>query len=106
MSSSVLVATYLNASQSGKGATGGGKQGINGEVEKGLVTLISSDNPGLQVPFFCLKQTYCCIMLLYELNHAADFECLIWFVCDFFSSTKLYQTVRKRASIMSDHIQR
>ncbi|XP_024934293.1 uncharacterized protein LOC107429543 isoform X2 [Ziziphus jujuba] len=49
VSSSVLVATYSNASQNGKGATGGGKQGINGEVEKGLLTLISSDSPGLQV---------------------------------------------------------
>lgn len=59
VSSSVLVATYLNTStQNGKGATGGGKKGINGEVEKGLVTLISSDSSGLQVPFYCLKQRY------------------------------------------------
>lgn len=55
MSSSVLVATYSNASmQNGKGAIGGGKPGMNGEVEKGLLTLISSDSPGIQVPFFFL----------------------------------------------------
>ena len=33
-------------------ANGGGKPGINCEVEKGLLTLISSDSPGLQVPSF------------------------------------------------------
>ncbi|XP_062164204.1 uncharacterized protein LOC133870931 [Alnus glutinosa] len=50
VSSSMLVVTYLNASlQNGKGAFGGGKPATNGEVEKGLVTLISSDSPGLQV---------------------------------------------------------
>ncbi|KAG2707815.1 hypothetical protein I3843_05G149100 [Carya illinoinensis] len=50
VSSSVLVVTYLNASlQNGKGAIGGGKPGTSGEFEKGLVTLISSDSPGLQV---------------------------------------------------------
>ncbi|XP_059446182.1 uncharacterized protein LOC132177754 [Corylus avellana] len=50
VSSSVLAVTYLNASlQNGKGAIGGGKAATNGEVEKGLVTLISSDSPGLQV---------------------------------------------------------
>lgn len=27
---------------------------MNGEVEKGLLTLISSDSPGIQVPFFFL----------------------------------------------------
>ncbi|KAA8532222.1 hypothetical protein F0562_032253 [Nyssa sinensis] len=49
-SSSVLVATYSSVSlQNGKGATGGGKIAVNGEVEKGLLTLISSDTPGLQV---------------------------------------------------------
>lgn len=49
-SSSVLAVTHLNASlQNGKGAIGGGKPATNGEVEKGLVTLISSDSPGLQV---------------------------------------------------------
>lgn len=52
VSSSVLVASYSNASmQNGKSGLGGGKPGINGEVEKGLLTLISSDSPGLQVPF-------------------------------------------------------
>lgn len=53
VSSSVLLATYSNASlQNGKGAIGGGKPGINGEVEKGLLKLISSDSPGIQVRFF------------------------------------------------------
>ena len=52
-SSSVLVATYSNGSlQNGKGAIGGGKPAMNGEVEKGLLTLISSDNPGLQVSLY------------------------------------------------------
>ncbi|KAF9674465.1 hypothetical protein SADUNF_Sadunf10G0130000 [Salix dunnii] len=50
VSSSVLVATYSHTSiQNGKGAIGGGKLAANGEVEKGLLTLISSDSPGLQV---------------------------------------------------------
>ncbi|KAI5574548.1 hypothetical protein BDE02_10G151800 [Populus trichocarpa] len=50
VSSSVLVATYSHTSlQNGKGAIGGGKMAVNGEVEKGLLTLISSDSPGLQV---------------------------------------------------------
>ncbi|PHT54021.1 hypothetical protein CQW23_08483 [Capsicum baccatum] len=49
-SSSVVVATFSNTtSQNGKGAIGGGKLVINGEVEKGLLTLVSSDAPGLQV---------------------------------------------------------
>lgn len=34
-----------------KGYGGGGKSAMNVEVEKGLLTLISSDNPGLQVYF-------------------------------------------------------
>ncbi|XP_050210366.1 uncharacterized protein LOC126660749 isoform X2 [Mercurialis annua] len=50
VSSSVLLATYFPASlQSGKGAIGGGKPAVNGEVEKGLLTLVSSDNAGLLV---------------------------------------------------------
>ncbi|XP_048228938.1 uncharacterized protein LOC8286536 isoform X1 [Ricinus communis] len=50
VSSSVLLATYsLVSLQNGKGAIGGGKSAVNGEIEKGLLTLISSDNPGLQV---------------------------------------------------------
>lgn len=50
VSSSVLVATHSSVSlQNGKGTIGGGKSGINGEVEKGLLTLISSDCTGLQV---------------------------------------------------------
>ncbi|KAK6921445.1 hypothetical protein RJ641_011952 [Dillenia turbinata] len=49
-SSSVLVATYSNAFfPNNKGAIGGGKPGLNGEFEKGLLTLILSDSPGLQV---------------------------------------------------------
>lgn len=52
-SSSVLVATYSHGSlQNGKVAIGGGKPAVNGEVEKGLLTLISSDNPGLQVSVY------------------------------------------------------
>ncbi|XP_027166117.1 uncharacterized protein LOC113766090 [Coffea eugenioides] len=48
-SSSVLVATFSSThSLNGKGSTGGGKLSGNGEVEKGLLTLISSDAPGLQ----------------------------------------------------------
>ncbi|CAJ1933785.1 unnamed protein product [Sphenostylis stenocarpa] len=50
VSSSVLVATYSHSSlQNGRGAIGGGKPTMNGEVEKGLLTLISSDTPGLQI---------------------------------------------------------
>ncbi|XP_004297760.1 PREDICTED: uncharacterized protein LOC101297139 [Fragaria vesca subsp. vesca] len=50
VSSSVLLAAYSNAAlQNGKGAIGGGKPGMNGEVEKGLLTLVSSDSPGIQV---------------------------------------------------------
>ncbi|GMJ04484.1 hypothetical protein like AT3G19895 [Hibiscus trionum] len=50
VSSSMVVATYSHMSlQTGKGALGGGKPGKTAEVEKGLLTLISSDGPGLQV---------------------------------------------------------
>ncbi|XP_058090381.1 uncharacterized protein LOC131236881 [Magnolia sinica] len=50
VSSSVLVASYSHASlQNGKGAIGGGKPAMNSEVEKGLLTLIASDSPGIQV---------------------------------------------------------
>lgn len=56
VSSSVLIASYSNASlQNGKGAIGGGKPAFNGEVEKGLLTLVSSDNSGIQVSFGVLK---------------------------------------------------
>ncbi|XP_059656428.1 uncharacterized protein LOC132303257 isoform X2 [Cornus florida] len=49
-SSSMLVSTYSHTSlQNGKGAIGGGKLAMSGEFEKGLLTLISSDTPGLQV---------------------------------------------------------
>ncbi|CAA3020960.1 uncharacterized protein LOC111399232 isoform X1 [Olea europaea var. sylvestris] len=49
-SSSVLVSMHSHmSSQHGKGAIGGGKIAVSGEVEKGLLTLISSDAPGLQV---------------------------------------------------------
>ncbi|CDP08028.1 unnamed protein product [Coffea canephora] len=47
---SVLVAAFSSThSLNGKGSTGGGKLSRNGEVAKGLLTLISSDAPGLQV---------------------------------------------------------
>lgn len=49
-SSSVLVASYLHTSSlKGKGAIGGGNITANHESEKGLLTLVSSDAPGLQV---------------------------------------------------------
>ncbi|XP_071706852.1 uncharacterized protein [Rutidosis leptorrhynchoides] len=49
-SSSVLVASYLQTSlQKGKGAIGGGNITTNHEIEKGLLTLVCSDAPGLQV---------------------------------------------------------
>lgn len=49
-SSSVLLATYSHtSSQNGKGVLGGVKPVTTSEVEKGLLTLIVSDNPGLQV---------------------------------------------------------
>ncbi|KAF8015344.1 hypothetical protein BT93_H0989 [Corymbia citriodora subsp. variegata] len=50
VSSSVLVASYSpNTLQNGKVTISGGKLSVNAEVEKGLLTLISSDNPGVQV---------------------------------------------------------
>ncbi|KAL8534927.1 hypothetical protein ACS0TY_010819 [Phlomoides rotata] len=49
-SSSILVATFSQiSSQQGKVATVGGKLASSCEVEKGLLMLISSDAPGLQV---------------------------------------------------------
>ncbi|KAK4403146.1 hypothetical protein Sango_1055300 [Sesamum angolense] len=49
-SSSVLAATFSQIPlQQGKGATGGGKLGLSCEAEKGLLMLVSSDAPGLQV---------------------------------------------------------
>lgn len=47
VSSSVLVAMYSNASLQSKGSIGG--KFSNHELEKGLLTLIVSDNPGIQV---------------------------------------------------------
>lgn len=50
VSSSVLLASYSpNTLQNGKITISGGKLSVNAEVEKGLLTLISSDNPGVQV---------------------------------------------------------
>lgn len=49
-STSVLVATYLSASaQNVRGGIGGAKPSTSAEFEKGLLTLIVSDSPGLQV---------------------------------------------------------
>ncbi|XP_043716384.1 uncharacterized protein LOC122664575 [Telopea speciosissima] len=49
-SSSLLVAAYCHpSSQNGKGAIAGGKPAMNSELEKGLLTLIASDSPGIQV---------------------------------------------------------
>lgn len=51
-SSSVLVASYLHIPlQKGKGAIGGGNITTNNESEKGLLTLVCSDAPGIQVYF-------------------------------------------------------
>lgn len=51
-SSSILVAAFSQiSSQQGKSATVGGKLTSSCEVEKGLLMLISSDSPGLQVNF-------------------------------------------------------
>ncbi|RZC70139.1 hypothetical protein C5167_033296 [Papaver somniferum] len=50
VSSSVLVAASSHTSlQNGKSAFGGGKPSMNNEIEKGLLTLIASDSPGIQV---------------------------------------------------------
>ncbi|XP_030453749.1 uncharacterized protein LOC115675287 isoform X2 [Syzygium oleosum] len=50
VSSSVLVASYSpNTLPNGKVTISGGKLSVNAEVEKGLLTLISSDSPGVQV---------------------------------------------------------
>lgn len=49
VSSSVLIASCSQASYcNGKDQVGGGKSSIT-EVEKGLLTLIASDSPGIQV---------------------------------------------------------
>ncbi|KAL8105607.1 uncharacterized protein LOC141679113 isoform X2 [Apium graveolens] len=49
-SSSVLVATYSDAAlQNGKGVITGGMLTSNVETEKGLLTLITTDAPGIQV---------------------------------------------------------
>ncbi|XP_051122497.1 uncharacterized protein LOC127245563 [Andrographis paniculata] len=50
-SSSVLIATFSQSQLSthGKNANGGGKPVLGYEVEKGLLVLISSDVPGIQV---------------------------------------------------------
>lgn len=50
-SSSVLVATYSQSYLQGKCAVGGGSS-LGCEVEKGLLTLISSDSSGFQVFFY------------------------------------------------------
>lgn len=55
VSSSVLVASYSHGSlQNGKGPVAGAKPSST-EVEKGLLTLIASDCPGVQVRscYFC-----------------------------------------------------
>lgn len=50
ISSSALFATFSNSYMSNRqGAIGGGSLTVNGEMEKGLLTLISVDAPGLQV---------------------------------------------------------
>ncbi|XP_068645793.1 uncharacterized protein [Aristolochia californica] len=50
VSSSVLVASYsLPFLQNGKTSIAGGKSVMNSEIEKGLLTVIASDYPGIQV---------------------------------------------------------
>ena len=62
-SSSVLVATYSPLSwPCSKGDVGGGRPPLNGEVEKGLLTLICSDSPGLQVSFSIATLYILCIL--------------------------------------------
>lgn len=54
-SSSVLVATYSHeALQNGKGVIAGGMLRTNVETEKGLLTLITTDAPGIQVFVSCI----------------------------------------------------
>lgn len=66
----MLVATYFTASlQNGKGTISGGKSSVS--FEKGLLTLVSSDAPGLQVtgPFimfsFNKHYNYICRLLIF-----------------------------------------
>lgn len=55
----MLVATYSHASpQNGKGAVLGGKSTSNVEIEKGLLTLMSSDSPGIEVFFSRISRFY------------------------------------------------
>eukprot|EP01018_Ginkgo_biloba_P011355 Gb_13676 [translate_table: standard] len=49
VSSSVLVATYTPPAPNGKGLLGSAKPNMLYEMEKGLLMLIASDSPGLQV---------------------------------------------------------
>lgn len=52
VSSSVLVASYAHSSfQAGRFSSGDGKSSYNTEVEKGLLTLIASDSPAVQVNY-------------------------------------------------------
>lgn len=68
VSSSVLVATYIASSLNGKAAVRGGKPSTNGEVEKGLLTLFSSDNPGIQVYFYLLITVLTLSSVFWHLN--------------------------------------
>ncbi|KAK1326448.1 U-box domain-containing protein 63 [Acorus calamus] len=66
VSSSVLVACYSShpSPQSVKGSLGGGK--MNGEVEKGLLTLIASDSPGVQARHLAMSQLAFVLLPLIE----------------------------------------
>lgn len=58
-SSSVLVATYSHSAlQNGKGVITGGLLTSNVETEKGLLTLITTDAPGIQVYVSCIDIYY------------------------------------------------
>lgn len=69
VSSSVLVASYSQAScQNGKLPVGGGKSPMGIEVEKGLLTLISSDCAGVQVSFHYLRVIKTFLIIAHFLN--------------------------------------
>ena len=76
VSSSVLVSTYSHVSlQNGKGVIGGGKPGMSGEIEKGLLTLIFSDGPDLVDVEHASLWSVSSLCLLEETfqNHASHF---------------------------------
>lgn len=66
----MLVAYHSPLSwQNGNDAIDGGKPAINGEVEKGLLTLICSDSPGLEVSFLAFTNLHDNSYICFLLNH-------------------------------------